>query len=203
MYTINKAIFAGIVLTLSTYCLAIDPNSTLPIEIESDSAVLDDTNGISIYKGNVIISQGLSRLEADSIHVSTNNRQVIEIKAEGQPAHFVQQESSESPLTHGYGDTIKYLSHENLLHLIGDAKIVQEENSFAGEQIEYDILKRAIRAQGDEKQGSRVKIHYQPRVQAPLKTPIGDETKQNTPRQNNDSSVSTSTDTHDASSTAR
>jgi lipopolysaccharide export system protein LptA len=166
MNSIISLIMTGVFLFLSTNSFAIDPKSTLPIEIESDSASLDDASGTSTYSGNVIISQGLSRLEADSISVSTNDRKINEIKAIGRPAHFVQQDNASSPQTHGFSNTITYVAKENILYFSGQAKLVQEESSFSGEQIEYDILKRAIRARGDESQGTRVKIHYQPQTEA-------------------------------------
>jgi len=146
--------------SFNTY--AINPNSELPIKIESDSASLNDETGISTYIGNVIISQGQTRLEADNISVNSRNRQITSIKAIGTPAHFVQHDAIKDTLTHGYGDTIIYVSQDETLKFVGHAKFVQQENAFSGEQIEYDILKKAIKAQGDETIGTRVKVQYQP-----------------------------------------
>ncbi len=162
MRSLTSLINASILVFLALPCFAIDPNSKLPIEIESDTASLDDKSGTSTYSGNVIISQGLSRLEADYITVSTTDRRIITIKATGEPAHFVQQDRADAPSTHGYGNAITYVAKDNLLRFAGEAKLVQDENSFSGDQIEYDILRRAIRAKGDQRQGSRVKIHYYP-----------------------------------------
>lgn len=141
---------------------AIDPESKLPIKIESDRATLNDATGISNYSGNVIISQGQSKLEADDISVNAVDRKIVSIEAKGSPAHFTQQESRDASPTHGYADTIIYTSVDATLKLINNARLVQKENSFSGEQIEYDIVKRAIRAKGNEDIGTRVKIQYQP-----------------------------------------
>lgn len=162
MRSTNSLISAMIIALFALPCFAIDPNSKLPIEIESDSASLDDKSGTSTYSGNVIISQGLSRLEADNISVSTADRRILTINATGTPAHFVQQDGTDTPSTHGYGNSITYVAKDNLLRFSGEAKLVQDENSFSGNLIEYDILRRAIRAKGDQTQGSRVKIHYYP-----------------------------------------
>ena len=62
-FLILKVFFISCLISLPA--LAIDPNSKSPIEIESDQATLDDKTGSSTYSGNVIITQGLSRLEAD------------------------------------------------------------------------------------------------------------------------------------------
>lgn len=142
--------------------LAIDPNSHAPIEIESDQATLDDKTGSSTYTGNVIISQGLSRLEADFIIVSSVDRKITSIKATGSPAHFVQQSELKNTSTHGYGNTILYNTEFESLTFTGHARLIQSENSFSGEVIEYDVIKKAIKAKGDESIGSRVKIQYFP-----------------------------------------
>ncbi|KZY31123.1 MULTISPECIES: lipopolysaccharide transport periplasmic protein LptA [unclassified Oleiphilus] len=165
MPSINSLLRATLLTLLPAFCFAIDPSSKLPISIESDQASLDDQNGTSTYTGNVIISQGLSRLEADNISVKATNRSITTIQASGQPAHFVQQVSADSPNTHGYGSSITYIAKDNLLRFSGQAKLVQQDNSFSGEEIEYDIVRRAIRAKGDQTQGSRVKIHYYPNAE--------------------------------------
>ncbi|MFT6906789.1 MAG: lipopolysaccharide export system protein LptA [Oleiphilaceae bacterium] len=141
---------------------AIDPNSTDPIEIESDQATLDDKTGSSTYTGNVIISQGQTRLEADFIIVSSEDRKITSIKATGSPAHFVQLNDSLNTNTHGYGNTISYSTQLESLTFTGEARLLQDENSFSGEVIEYDVVKKAIKAKGDENIGSRVKIQYFP-----------------------------------------
>jgi lipopolysaccharide export system protein LptA len=164
MFSISKAsrpIF--VILFIAAYPVyAIDPNSNLPIQIESDRASLNDETGISNYSGNVIISQGLSRLEAENISVNAVNRKIVSIKATGNPAHFTQQDDVLSTGTHGYGEKIVYIASEEILKFFGGAKLVQQDNSFSGEQIEYDIVRKAIKAKGDESIGSRVKIQYYP-----------------------------------------
>ncbi|MDX1453452.1 MAG: lipopolysaccharide transport periplasmic protein LptA [Oleiphilaceae bacterium] len=160
---LNKHIANTLVgLVLTTNVAAIDPNSDQAINIESDQALLDDAEGISSYNGNVIVSQGLSKLEADRLLVSAKDRRITRIEAWGSPAHFVQQDDATTAATHGYAQSIVFEAKESLLVFTGQARLLQSENSFAGERIEYDIVKKAIRAQGDESIGSRVKIQYFP-----------------------------------------
>jgi len=167
--------------SIANNAMAIDPNSNLPIQIESDRATLDDKTGISNYAGNVIISQGLSRLEADNISVNALDHKIVSIKATGHPAHFIQQESINSLSTHGYGNTIIYTTENELLKFLGNARLVQKDNSFSGEQIEYDIVRKAIRAKGDESIGSRVKIQYNPSTPPSNTLPTDMSVKQSPP----------------------
>lgn len=140
---------------------AIDLDSSQPIQIESDSAIIDDTQGYSEYSGNVLIIQGSTRLEADHISVSTIDRVISQIVAEGKPARFKQQ-SSQDDTTTGEANKITFTASDSVLVFNGAAKLSQTNNSFSGERIEYDIMQKAIRAQGDESTGTRVKIQYFP-----------------------------------------
>lgn len=158
-YTTLKIVLS-MILALPVY--ALDPNSQSPIEIESDQATLDDKTGTSTYSGNVIITQGLTRLEAEHILVNSKARKITSIKASGSPAHFVQQDEGSDTSTHGYGNTITYLVESESLTFSGGARLIQAENSFSGDIIEYDVIKKAIKAKGDESIGSRVKIQYYP-----------------------------------------
>lgn len=141
---------------------AIDPGSKAPIEIESDQATLDDISGVSTYTGKVIVSQGLTSLQADYISVVSQDRKISSITATGNPAHFSQQTDKLSATTHGYGKEITYSTQDETLIFKGDAKLIQADNSFSGETIEYDVIKKAIKAKGNESKGSRVKIQYFP-----------------------------------------
>jgi len=166
-YTLFLSCTFTIILSAAPLALAIDPASQLPIQIESDRATLDDATGISNYAGNVIITQGESRLEADNISVNAIDRKIVSIKATGTPAHFIQNTPNENSLTHGYANTIIYTATDESLKLLNNARLVQDNNSFSGEQIHYDIAKRAIRAKGDKAAGSRVIIQYFPQANSP------------------------------------
>ena len=141
---------------------AIDIDQSQPIEIESDSAMIDDSEGISTYRGNVIIRQGSTKLTADNITVFAQNRSVTQIVANGTPATFKQQDVGTDQSTSGQAEQITYKAEEAILLFSGEAKLAQATNSFSGDRIEYDIMRKAIRAKGDEGSGTRVKIQYFP-----------------------------------------
>jgi lipopolysaccharide export system protein LptA len=141
---------------------AIDVDSAQPIEIESDSATIDDSQGFSTYRGNVIIKQGSTKLAADNITVFARDRSVTQIVANGSPATFNQQDTGSNDATTGQAAQITYKAEEAVLVFDGEAKLEQTSNSFSGDRIEYDIMRKAIRAKGDQNTGTRVKIQYFP-----------------------------------------
>ena len=50
-----------------------------PIHIAADSAVVDDSTGEATYAGNVTISQGSLRIDAETIRVLTDQNEVMQI----------------------------------------------------------------------------------------------------------------------------
>lgn len=141
---------------------AIDIDRNQPIEIESDSATIDDSQGLSTYRGNVIIQQGSTKLTADHITVFAKDRSVTQIVAVGSPATFNQQDTDSEDATTGQAEQITYKAKDAVLIFNGNAKLAQTTNSFSGDRIEYDIMQKAIRAKGDQSTGTRVKIQYFP-----------------------------------------
>lgn len=176
----------------STSSHAIDVNRTLPIEIESDSAIIDDSQGLSTYRGNVVISQGSTKLAADNITVFAQDRSVTQIVANGAPATFNQTDSGTDESTTGQAQQITYKANEAILIFSGDAKLAQATNSFAGDRIEYDIMRKAIRAKGDESSGTRVKIQYFP---SQASDPVKDASP--APEKNNSEASATPNSTQD------
>jgi len=169
-----KLCFLSAAMLLATSTLAIDLDRSQPIEIESDSAIIDDSQGFSTYRGNVIIRQGSSLLTADNISVFARDRSVTQIIANGAPATFKQQDASLKSTTSGQAEQITYKAKDAVLIFNGSATLEQDTNSFSGNRIEYDIMKKAIRAKGDEDTGERVKIQYYP-SQSPSPAPTQSE----------------------------
>jgi len=157
------------VVTFNPQALAIDPNRQAAIEIESDQAELDETNGTAIYSGHVIIKQGMSRLEADSVSVTATNGRLESIDASGNPARFVDLNGAQNQTVRdirGESERIHYQSETATLTFQGQARLEQDQNSFSGDTIIYDIEARAIKASGDQSGETRVRIQYQPKAEA-------------------------------------
>lgn len=149
-------------LLASAHLFALDTQRNLPIDVASNSAELNDQSGIAKYKGDVIITQGESKLQADEVSVTVVEQRIQVIEANGTPATFQEGELGAVPRTFGSARTIRYDAASATLVFQGKAELVQQGNTFSGEQIIYDIQQRAIQAKGDETGESRVKIRYRP-----------------------------------------
>ena len=157
-------IISGYFLMLSLNASALEFESEAPIEIASDSAEIDDASGTAIYRGNVEITQGKAKLEASLVVVAAPNQVLTKISAEGSPATFNQEFLDKTNLvqTKGQANSIVYKAEDAMLSFEGDAKVVQNLNSFEGNLIVYDLKERAIKAESGPNQDSRVKIRYLP-----------------------------------------
>jgi lipopolysaccharide export system protein LptA len=130
---------------------ALKTDSDQPIEIEADFAELDETEGKTIYRGNVIVVQGSIRMTGDLLRVDLDDQNELrDAYLEGRPAVFKQRpDDSENDII-GRALTIEYHSKENLLYLISEARVTRGEELFEGHRISYDTERSVITAHSDD-----------------------------------------------------
>jgi lipopolysaccharide export system protein LptA len=119
------------------------------ITIQSDRALRDEKTGLTVYAGNVKITQGTLHIRADNITLFNDKRGLYKVIAEGNPAHYQQQPSADKPLIEAEGKTIEYHADVQLLHLIENASLNQDGTLMQGQRIDYDIQKQVVTASGE------------------------------------------------------
>jgi lipopolysaccharide export system protein LptA len=129
-----------------------------PIELEADSADLDEGKGLSVYRGNVELRQGSMRLQADTVTVKFDEGQANQVIAEGRPVKFEQLPDDSKQLVKGRARRAEYLISSEELILIGDANLMQGKDSFKSDRIVYDRIKSKIKAGAAAEGKERVKI---------------------------------------------
>ena len=78
-----------LMLALPAHALSTDKDQ--PIEVEADTAELDEVKNVSIYRGNVIVIQGSIRMTGDVMTVyQTDNDDLDHMIMEGNPATYKQ-----------------------------------------------------------------------------------------------------------------
>ena len=147
-----------------------------PINIQSDQAtqkVIDDKEHIT-YSGNVIMTQGSLLIKASHITLLSKNKQVEELIATGEPAHFQQQSDPNQQPVKARANTIEYRLPDDIATFIGNAHIEQDGTIVSGEQIDYYIGKEQVKATGNGNATSRVQMIFEPgRSQKPAKESNG------------------------------
>lgn len=136
---------------------ALESDRQQPVYIEADSVDIDEGSGVSVYKGNVVLTQGSIHINANLVTV-THQESGDKLIAEGQPVTFEQQPDAGKPLVKGRAQRTEYQTDSEILLMIGDAVLIQGKDSFKSDRIIYDRSKAVVKA-GAAAQGSgRVKI---------------------------------------------
>ena len=129
---------------LPTFSSALDSDREQPIRIQADAAIVDETNGSSVYKGNVIITQGTLEVIANEVEIFTSAGEVIQIIAATDKdsevlAHYQQQINDAMDMVVADARKITYLVQEDKLHLSGDARLQKIQDVFTGQLLSYDL----------------------------------------------------------------
>jgi lipopolysaccharide export system protein LptA len=156
---------------IASYTVALPDDWQKEMTILSDSAEIDRRAGTVVYEGNVILTQGTLKIEADRLMILRNGDTLEKAVAEGDRARYQQQIEVGKPLTTALGNRIDYYTSERRIIITGDAELEQEGNIFSGERITYDMATETVRADGttaesstdstDEDSG-RIKVVIQP-----------------------------------------
>ena len=106
-----------------------------------------NAENISVYKGNVIVTQGSIRMTGDQLTVNfTDDQELKDAYLEGRPAYFKQRPDNKDYDTEGEARQIEYHARESLLYLIEAAKLTQGPKLFSGHRITYDTERSILTA---------------------------------------------------------
>ena len=131
------------------YALSTDKNKD--IEIESNSAYLDDTKNVSVYTGNVVVIQGSMRITGDKMTILYNeNNELDKIIMEGQPATFRQMPDNNSVYDEAEALVMEYYESRSLIVLADKARVKQGDRRLIADHVEYDTNLSQVRANINE-----------------------------------------------------
>lgn len=122
------------------------------IEVFSDQANYSEKTGKAIYLGNVIMTQGSIKLEADRVEVEQQSSSLLAI---GQPARFEQQPDPDKPIIKASAQSILYKQLEGHVELTGDAHIHQGETNIKSEHIIYNVNEQTLAASNGSEQSNK------------------------------------------------
>ncbi|NWL79955.1 lipopolysaccharide transport periplasmic protein LptA [Pseudomonas taiwanensis] len=118
-----------------------------PIRVQADSAELDDKQGVAVYRGNVVITQGTLKITGDTVTITQDANGDVEVfTSVGKPAYYEQKPAVDKEIVKAYGLTIQYFAANERIILLDQAKVVQEGNTFEGEKIVYDTQRQIVNA---------------------------------------------------------
>lgn len=148
---------------MSNLCFSMPDDHKKMAQLAANSADLNQQTHHGEYRGDVQFDQGTAHLRAAQATTESNeqNKLVFAVAngSKNEQAHFWIQTALDKPLLHAYADSIRYYPERHLIELIGNARIVQGNDSFTASKISYDTFYQHIISQGDNKKRSVITIH--------------------------------------------
>jgi lipopolysaccharide export system protein LptA len=170
MHTIRMIFLAalcGSLLSMPAHAEKADRDK--PINLEADTVTLDDIKKISVYQGNVILSQGTLMLRADRVQVTQNAEGLDKVSATGRPVTFRQKAEGSDEYIEGFANRLEYNGVSSQLELIGQARLRRGSDELRGEQISYNAETQFYKVSGQpdaQTPAGRVRAVIRPKPRA-------------------------------------
>lgn len=143
---------------------ALPEDRNQPIQLEASRGQLDQKTGVSIYEGNVAITQGSMRLTADTATIYVKDSSFQRMDATGNPANLRYKPAADKPEIQGTSKRVEYDVASAKVVMTGGVRVVQGQDVFTGDRLEYDLKDDVIRAKGAGENG-RIQFTIQPKSQ--------------------------------------
>jgi lipopolysaccharide export system protein LptA len=136
-----------------------------PIRVEADSLEVRDSDNISIYTGNVKLTQGSLEIHADQLTLYFDDDKTLKLmQMTGSPATFRQLNDNDIRIT-GEALEMEYRESKSTLLLLDNAKLTQGVNIIESNKINLNIGTNSIEA-GSVEPENRVRMLIQPKQSA-------------------------------------
>ncbi len=171
-------VFALLLALLAQAAFALSSDKEQPIEVLAQKAMIDDAKGVTTYQGNVTITQGSTKIMADTVTLEYDtDHNVKTIHAQGNPARFQRRPDHREEDIVAQGGRMEYFVQTDVIHLYENARIQQGKDTFTGAKITYDVKKDFITADGQVS----VTIHPKAQSAKPADKPRTEKTQSETP----------------------
>lgn len=132
------AVFYAGILTASGLAHAEKTDRDKPINIESDRVTVDDVKQLSVFEGNVMLTQGTMVIRGDRMEVRQDKEGFKLGTVWGNLAYFKQKREGVNENVEGWGERIEYDSRADKVQLFKRAAMKRGNDNVAGDYISYD-----------------------------------------------------------------
>jgi lipopolysaccharide export system protein LptA len=119
-----------------------------PVHLESDRVSIDDVNQVSVFTGNVVLTQGTLVIRGDQIVVTQDKNGFKHGVATGHLASFRQKREGLDEYVEGYGERIEYDTGSDIMEIFGQARIKRGQDDVRGEHITYNSKTEVFQVNG-------------------------------------------------------
>jgi len=145
-----------------------------PIHLEADRATVEDvnrkeSNRVSVFTGNVILTQGTLRISADKVIMKEDLHGFRYATAIGDLVSFRQKRDGLNEYVEGWSQRAEYDSKTDKIELFRQARLKRGSDEVQGDYISYDMNNDVVLVLGSKERGDetgpdkRVRITIQPK----------------------------------------
>lgn len=145
-----------------------------PIHLEADRATVEDvnrkeSNRVSVFTGNVILTQGTLRISADKVIMKEDLHGFRYATAIGDLVSFRQKRDGLNEYVEGWSQRAEYDSKTDKIELFRQARLKRGSDEVQGDYISYDMSSEFFKVIGSKERGDetgpdkRVRITIQPK----------------------------------------
>ena len=145
----HSLLFFYLVLAMLSAPVFSDGNQA--IAVNADYAKRNEVTGLTEYRGNVVIRQGTTLINADRVIIYYEDGKVSRISCSGAPARYQKMSALDDNLIMARAESIDYLVTEDAISLKSNAALTRNGTSIKGDSINYDLEKGTWTAKGNEK----------------------------------------------------
>ncbi|MGB2078316.1 MAG: lipopolysaccharide transport periplasmic protein LptA [Vibrio sp.] len=138
-----------------TSAWALKSDTKQPVYIDSDTQQLDMQKNQVIFEGNVKLTQGTIKINANKVVVYRDGKtgEMTRVIGYGSPTDF-QQKGDDGKMLKGKGNTLDYKVKEDTITITTNAELQQGKSIIKGSSIVYTIGTQNLKANSSE--GKRV-----------------------------------------------
>lgn len=151
---------------------ALSTDRDKPILIEAQAAEVDNRAQVTVYRGDVVITQGTLRITGDTvwIHYSDSNT-ITKAISVGSPAKFRQLPDGKQDYMTADAERMEYHADKDLILLLGNARYGEGDDQIKAPRIVYDSRLGRAKAgagegeatSGESGESDRVRITITPK----------------------------------------
>lgn len=151
--------FAAMFALASSNAQALSTDREQPIVIEAAAAEADNRAQVTIYRGDVVITQGTLRITGDTVWIHYDNANTItKAVSEGKPAKFRQLTDGKKDYMTADAERMEYHADQDLILLLGNARYGEGKDKITAPRIVYDSRRGRVKAganpEGDQSNAS-------------------------------------------------
>jgi len=123
---------------------AADDERQLPVHLRADRIDADQKKGTSLYRGNVVFTQGTLRITAARAEVQNRASVVETITAGGKPVTFRHRPEGQEEFIEGEANRVVYHALTQHADLFGAVQVKRGRDLFRSAALHYDVENQSL-----------------------------------------------------------